>query len=310
MARDSKTQGILLDAGTNEVEFLLITLGSQRYGINVMKIRTIQVFGPEQVAPLSSQTSSILGVMPFRDSTISIIDLAVTIGSPRCDNVGASRKFLVVAEFNQRTTGFVVDGVDQIRRFEWTQYEPITDTTHNRADVSILGTVRDPGGLILILDLETIMARLDPTMSVEHYAPMETSVSVDRSTVRIVHCDDSALIQKVVAKVLTEAGYHGVQQFGNGEDTMAYLAASGPEEVDVVLSDIEMPGMDGLSLCRTLREDSRFSDVPILFFSSLITTQMAAKCDSVGGNGAFSKPQINLLVKEIDKLTAAEQVQC
>ncbi|MDN5871849.1 MAG: chemotaxis protein [Nitrococcus sp.] len=309
MANDPKTHGILLDAGTNEVEFLLITLGSQRYGINVLKVRTIQVFGPEHVAPLSTQTSSILGVMPFRDSTISIIDLAVTIGSSRGATEGASRKFLVVAEFNQRTTGFVVDGVDQIKRFEWTQYEPIAETTHNSKDVSILGTVRDPDGLILILDLETIMARLDPSMSVENYAPKENSAAVDRSTVRIVHCDDSTLIQKIVAKVLTGAGYQGVQQFSNGEDTMAYLATSGPEGVDVILSDIEMPGMDGLSLCRTLREDSRFSDVPLLFFSSLITTEMAAKCDSVGGDGAFSKPQINFLVEEIDKLTAARQVQ-
>lgn len=308
MTNKLKTHNILLDPGTNEVEFLLISLGTQRYGVNVSKVCTIQVFDPQKVVPLPNQTSAVIGVMTFRDKTISIVDLAVTMGWPPVEKDSVKR-LLVVAEFNQRTTGFVVDGVDRIERFGWGQFEPITGTTCSNTEASILGTVRVPDGLILIIDLETIMAGLDPTMNMQHYAPHIEAATVPRAGIKIIHCDDSILIQKVVVKVLSDAGFESVKQFSNGEETLNYLKESGADQVDIILSDIEMPRMDGLSLCKTLKQDKRFSETPFVFFSSLITEQMLAKCRAVGGNGAFSKPQIDILVGEIDKIIGARQAR-
>ena len=306
MANNPKDGGILLDVGTNEVEFLLINLGTQRYGINVSKVCTIQVVDLSIVAPLPNQPAEILGVMPFRDKTISIIDLALSLGwQGQADR--SLRRLLVVAEFNQRTIGFVVDAVDRIERFSWGQFEPITETACSSGQASILGTIRLADGLILIIDLETIMAGLDPTMSVEHFAPDIGVATIPRAGIKIVHCDDSFLIQKVVAKVLSEAGFDSVLQFSNGEEALAYLREQGESAVDIILSDIEMPKMDGLTFCKSLRTESRFSAVPVVFFSSLITEQMLSKCKSVGGNGAYSKPQINQLVGEIERLVGARR---
>ncbi|MBX7136918.1 MAG: chemotaxis protein CheV [Oligoflexia bacterium] len=296
-----KNGGILLESGTNEVEFLLITLGSQRYGINVSKICNIQVFDPTKLAPLPLKNPEELGLLEFRNKTISVIDLSVALQwKPLADQ--SLRRLLVVAEFNQRTTGFVVDAVDRIERFSWSNFEPISETTLDAGETSVLGTVHTSNGLVLILDLETILAKLDPSMSVQHYASSIGQPTLSRDKVKILHCDDSPLIQKVVAKTLQDAGFSALTQCSNGEMALNYLKEHGPQCVDIVLSDIEMPRMDGLSLCRAVREELAWKNLPVVFFSSLITDQMRSKCENVGGNGAFSKPQINMLVQELERL--------
>lgn len=305
MSNKAKDRGILLDTGTNEVEFLLVTLGQQIYGINVSKVCTLQVFDQSKVSPLPAQPSQVLGLMPFRDKTISIIDLSIALNWPKTNT--DSKRLLVVAEFNQRVTGFVVDEVDRIERYAWTQFEPITDTTCNTAHASVLGTVKGEKGLIIILDLETIVAALDPSMSIESYAESIEAPTILRNNVNIVHCDDSTTIQKIVLKVLNEAGFSSVKQFANGEEALTYLQDNQGKGVDIVLSDIEMPRMDGLSFCKTMRSDPNCKHIPLVFFSSLITEQMNVKCRSVGGNAAYSKPQINYLVHEIERLVAANQ---
>lgn len=301
MATNPKDPGILLAAGTNEVEFLLIKLGKQRYGINVSKICAIQVFDPERVSPIPNQPKEMIGIMQFREKTISLVDLSASL---MWNDVlqECNRRLLVVAEFNQRTTGFVVDEVDRIERFGWPQFEPITDTTCNGGSSSILGTIRTSEGLILIIDLETIMAELDPTMSIEHFAPAIAGETVSRSSIRVLHLDDSPLIQRIVGDVLAKAGFQDLHQVSNGEEALTFLKENGQDSVDIIISDIEMPKMDGLSFCKTMRTELKMNEIPLLFFSSLITEPMLVKCKTVGGDGAFSKPQINMIVSEIERL--------
>ncbi len=302
MAQTDNKQRILLESGTNEVEFLIINVGPQAYGVNVAKVRTIQVFDPAQLALLPNQHAEVLGVMPFREKTISVLDLAINLNVPSATAEGAKR-LLIVAEFNTRLTGFVVDAVEGIHRCSWAQFEPITDASCNSVDGGVIGTVRRNNVLVIILDLESIIAKLDPTMSVEHFAnEIEPTVSAHRETLKVVHCDDSGIIQKLVGKVLTQAGFKHLKQFNNGEETLAYLQSEGAGQVDVVLSDIEMPKMDGLTLCRKLKEDRNLSKVPVLFFSSMINDQMLEKCRSVGGAHAYSKPEIHHLVDGIESI--------
>lgn len=300
MSSDEKKNGILLEAGTNEVEFLVVHLGTHRYGINVAKVRTIQVFDPNSLAPLPNQRKEVLGLIPFRDSTIAVVDLRMSVNADQYP--GISKPLLVVSEFNRRTNGFVVDGVDRIERCSWSKFEPITEVCCNSNEAGIVGTIRLADGLVIVLDLENIMGTIDPTMSVEHFAKDIGQTNFARSNVKIVHCDDSVVIRKLVSKILSDAGFAPPKQFDNGESTFQYLSTAGKSEVDIVISDIEMPRMDGLALCRNLRGNKEMGKLPVVFFSSLIDDQMLEKCKAVGGDGAFSKPQINFLVESIESL--------
>lgn len=305
--KNSEKRGILLEAGTNEVEFLIILLGNQRYGINVAKICQISVFDPSIIAEMPNQRPEVLGVASLRNETISIIDLSINLKrKSTSDNV---RKLLLLAEFNGRKTGFVVDGVDRIERVNWTKFEPIGSATCDGGASSVVGTVTSADGLIIILDLESILAEIDPSMSVEHFAKEIPTATFSRESIRVLHCEDSVVIQKLVYQVLKEAGFNNIEQVNNGQDALDYAQRVGPGGIDIVLSDIEMPTMDGLSLCKKLRQDERYSRVPVVFFSSMINDQMMAKCKSVGGDAAFSKPQINHIVGCIDNLIKSKHEQ-
>jgi two-component system chemotaxis response regulator CheV len=305
MAKNKQQTGILLEAGTNEVEFLIISLGEQRYGINVSKVCQIMVFDPKQVSEMPNQVEEILGIIIFREQAISVIDLSINL--KRRNDVQLTQRLLIIAEFNERRTGFIVDGVDRIERVSWSDFEPITGTTCNGQTTSVVGTVRRNEGLIIILDLESIVGSLDPSMSIEFHAKDIATANIARDTVRVLHCEDSIVIQKLVYQVLTNAGFSKIEQVANGLQALESLNKNGRGSVDIILSDIEMPSMDGLTMCRTLREDPRYKELPVVFFSSMINEQMAAKCLSVGGNAAYSKPQINMIVSVIEDLINKER---
>ncbi len=302
MNHSKKNQEILIESGTNEVEFLIVKLGDQSYGINVAKICQIMVFDPELVYEIPHQVPESLGVMNFRNSSISIIDLALHLKRPSNTD---SRRLLIVTEFNMRRTGFVVDGVEHIERMSWTSFEPLTTASCNQSSSAVLGTVHLDDGMILILDLETILASLDPTMNVETYSKITARSDIAREDVRILHCEDSPLVQKLVHNTLLGGGFSNLVQVSNGEAGIEALEKSGGA-FDVIISDIEMPRMDGLTFCRTIRQDKKFDNIPVLFFSSMIDQQMAKKCKSVGGDAAYSKPQLGLIVDAVESLMRGE----
>ncbi len=294
--------GILTESGTNEVEFLLFHLGAQRYGINVGKVRQILLFNRDKVAHLPGLPPAILGLMPFRENTISIIDLREMLSVPAEQRVVSARDLLLVAELNLRTVGFVVDSVDKIERLGWERFEPIGQTTCAGGSGSVVGTVTLKDGIVVILDLETIMGSLDPTMNVDHYASEIAPSTIDRGSVRILYCEDSAIVQKALVRTLESAGFTQVQLFPTGLAGLEYLEKNPSANVDIIISDIEMPQMDGLTFCRKVHELKTFQKVPFVFFSSMINAQMEEKCRSVGGDACYSKPQIPLIVTAIEQL--------
>jgi two-component system, chemotaxis family, chemotaxis protein CheV len=304
-ANNNQKTGILLESGINEVEFLIVSLGEQKYGINVSKVCQILVFDPKQISEIPNQVDEILGVITFREQVISIIDLSMNL--KRRNDVKLNQRLLIITEFNQRRTGFIVDGVERIERVNWSDFEPITGTTCNGLTTSVVGTIRRSEGLVIILDLESILASLDPSMSIDFHSDEINKARIARDTVRVLHCEDSIVIQKLVLKVLSNAGFTRIEQVANGAQALELLNKNGKGSFDIVLSDIEMPSIDGLTMCRTLREDPRFTGLPVVFFSSMINEQMAAKCRSVGGNAAYSKPQINMIVSAIEDIINKER---
>lgn len=291
---------ILLESGTNEVEFLLFQVGVQRYGINVAKVRQILLFDPASLAVIPKQLPEILGLMKFRDKTISIVDLRMHLGTPAA-NEENPRPLLMVTEFNQRTTGFIVDAVHRIERCSWKQFEPIGDTTLNSSNGSVVGTVSLKDGIVVILDLETTLSIIDPSSSIENSNNEIASGSIDRSKISILYCEDSAIVRKMLTKTLSEAGFQRFHVFSTGQEGLDFLKSPSCPPIDIIVSDIEMPQMDGLTFCKHVKSDPKVSAIPFVFFSSMIDEQMEKKCRSVGGDGAFSKPQLNRIVDAIER---------
>ena len=179
----------------------------------------------------------------------------------------------------------------------------MNETGAGSASPYVVGTINLKAEIVVLLDVENIMATINPQMSLEFYQDEIISpTTLDRSKVSIVSCEDSMVVQKVLLKTLEAAGYRRIKAFSTGAEGLEYLKDNSRENVDIILSDIEMPQMDGLTLCRNIRTLDHLKDVPFLFFSSMINEQMANKCLSVGGNGSFSKPEIHLIVSAIDNL--------
>ena len=297
---------ILLEVGNNEVEFLLFRLAKQRYGINVSKVCQIMRFDTDKVTPLPHQRSEVVGVMTFREKTISVVDLRISLDKPACTGAESERRLILVAEYNQRTIGFIVDEVERIERCSWDKFEPVTNTTLDQAQGGVVGLIPLEEGIVVVLDVEMIMGFIDPSTTVEHYAKEIPPSSISRGDVRILYCEDSAVVRKTLIKTLEAAGFTKFHTFTTGAEGLEFLEKNGSQSVDLILSDIEMPKMDGLTFCKRVRSLAGFEKLPFIFFSSMINNQMTTKCLSVGADAAFSKPEAHELVAAIEGLISRQ----
>jgi two-component system, chemotaxis family, chemotaxis protein CheV len=306
-------QEILLESGTNEMEILEFYLAGQSFGINVQKLREIIPFESDKRTTVPQSLPSVLGVYMVRGASLNLVDLAAHLrGRPCGEPDPALRPIVLVCQFNQKVTGFLVDGVNQIHRVSWKDVSPMAPLIE-RFRPRFTASVHIQEREILIVDLEHIMAEVDTEMSMSFEGAPTPSASVaryaGRSGVKLMLAEDSVLIRQGIAKVLGRAGYDQLQTFADGDECYRRLLdikGSVTSEVEflshvrVLITDIEMPKLDGLTLCRKVREELGLAELKIIMFSSLITDQMAHKCRSVGANAWISKPQIPALVELVD----------
>ncbi len=307
---------ILLESGTNEMEIIEFYLGNQPFGINVQKLKEIIPFDEAQLTRIPDSAESMLGTLLLRGSTIPLVDLKKHMSQRIVEAFeGDVRQVVLVCEFNGRTNGFKVDGVNQIHRVNWSDVQPMAQFI-DQYRPRFTGSLNIDGREILIVDLEHIVAEFDPEAALDYEAELEstvTGVSVEdhRQKVRILLAEDSSLIRAGIEKVLRSAGYSDLHSFVDGEDCYNEILrlkrdaeASGEgirSRLDLLITDIEMPKMDGLTLCKKVKDDAALKDVVVVLFSSLINEQMAAKCDSVGADGYATKPEIPKLVDMMDR---------
>ncbi|RMF47699.1 MAG: chemotaxis protein CheV [Deltaproteobacteria bacterium] len=303
-------QEILLESGSNEMEIIEFYLGGQAFGINVHKLREIITYDAEQVTRLPDTHPSVLGTLLLRGRTIPLVDTRKHVEIKNERQVGENdRQVVLVCEFNGLVNGFLVDGVNQIHRVSWEQVQPFS-VFLDQYQPRFTGSIHIEDREILILDLEYVVAEIDPEAGMAYdqaqgateYASPET-----RQQKRIMLAEDSALIRAGITNVLNGSGYVNLETFDNGKDCYDRIAElykqhgeSLGDQLHLVISDIEMPQMDGLTLCRRVREQLNLKDLKVVMFSSLINEQMAEKCDQVGANGYVTKPQIPELVEMID----------
>jgi two-component system chemotaxis response regulator CheV len=261
----------------------------------------------------------VVGTFLVRGSTIPLIDLNVHLNrapETATADMGISRKVVLVCEFNRCVNGFLVDGVNQIHRISWQNIQPMS-TVIGRYKPRFTGSFNIDSREILIVDLEHIITELDPDAGLSYHPRQDSggdvggSLAGRRGQKRLLLAEDSAIIRDTIRQILSAAGYSGITAFVDGEACyQAIQELKQQAEIegkphgtcfDLLISDIEMPKMDGLTLCRKFKEDPALKAIPVIMFSSLITEQMACHCDQVGADGYMSKPQITELVEMIDR---------
>ncbi len=318
MMEDTPSQDILLESGTNEMEILEFYLGEQSFGINVQKLREIIQYEPEKTTTLPESKPSVMGTYLVRGQSISLIDLNKHLNPQQANDQGPERPIVLVCHFNRKVTGFMVDDVNQIHRISWEDVRPMAPFI-DKFRPRFTGSINVGSKEILIVDLEHILTELDPELSqVFAGTPAEKqdttaeslSKTEQRQQIKLMLAEDSSIIRTGIQRVLISSGYTQLTTFVDGDECYRALKTI-HEQVDseeeflqqlnMLVTDIEMPKMDGLTLCRKIREELGLKNLKVIMISSLITDQMASKCASVGANGSISKPQIPELVEMVDR---------
>ena len=294
-------KGILLESGTNELEIVEFGVANNKFGINVIKVK--EIINPVPLTKVPHSHSYIEGIMELRGEILPVIDVAKALGLPPSDHP-AYDKF-IVTEFNKQKVVFHVHTVNQIHRISWKQIEKPSQI-YQGLENQIIGVIKLQGGIILLLDFEKIIVDINPDSGI-NINLIKKLGKRERSNKKLIVAEDSPLLRKLLHDTLAEAGYVNIEFFENGEDALRYLLSvieTGKcieEEVQLVITDIEMPQMDGHHLTRRIREDERLKTLPVVVFSSLITDDLRHKGEMVGATAQVSKPEIAELVKTIDE---------
>lgn len=291
---------ILMESGTNELEVLEFTIAGNSYGINVAKIR--EIINYQQVTPVPNSHPSIEGIFMPRDTMITAVDLA------NCLQLGEAKPggLFIVTNFNKLDIAFHVENVVGIHRVSWTQImKPETTLSSVNEGIST-GIVNINGKLIVILDFEKIVSDINPETSIK-ISEVENLGERKRNDIPIVLAEDSALLNKLVRDALKAAGYTNVLSCEDGQEAWDILCdASKKGMIDevckLVITDIEMPRMDGFRLLKLIKEDEKLGHLPVVIFSSLVNEEMRRKGESLGADAQLSKPEIGNLVMEVDAL--------
>ena len=302
---------ILLETGTNEleiVEFFVNQDGYEaHYGLNVAKVVEIGRRQPVTAMP-EMRHKALLGAFLHRNGRIvPLIDMAQFLGSGPITNEDAK---VIVTEFNKVCTGFLVSGVNRIYRLSWTDVEAPGQFLQNMSRSSITGVVRLEERVIFLLDLEAIVAELHPAMALRFDGAGLTEK--DGKTYRILHVDDSSSIRSLLLDLLNKEGRFVVEQRVNGQEAWNYLQElrdrcqqeNRPifDFVQGVITDIEMPAMDVLALCKHIKEDPVLRQLPVAIFSSMINESLSRKCAVVGADAQYTKPDLKALSVKLHEL--------
>lgn len=294
-------KGILLESGTNELEIVEFSIGKNKFGINVIKVK--EIINPVQVTQVPHSHPHVEGIIELRGEVLPVVNVANALGFPPSQSPEQDK--FIVAEFNKQKIVFHVHTVTQIHRISWDQIEKPSEM-YQGPESQIIGVVKLHGEMILLLDFEKIVVEINPETGI-NVQQVKKLGQRERSTKKLVVAEDSPLLRKLLHDTLNEAGFTNIEFFENGKDALQYLEAITSQgknirdEVQLVITDIEMPQMDGHHFTRRIKENNQTAKLPVIIFSSLITDDLRHKGQMVGANAQVSKPEIAELVQLIDK---------
>ena len=298
---DQRTQLV----GANRLELLLFRMeGPQIYGINVFKVKEVLQCPKMTVLPHSHPV--VRGVAHLRVGTLPIMDLSLATGGTKVGSV--DNAFVIITEYNLKTQGFLVGGVERIVNMNWGDIHPPPKGTGREHYLTAVTEV--DGKLVEIIDVEKVLAEVSPMNETMSDNVVSEEVAEDAKALHVLIVDDSKIARKQVSRCLEEIGVE-VTALNDGRQAWEHLQQltdSGIRIQDkylMLISDIEMPEMDGYTLTTNVRNDSRISDFHIVLHTSLSGVFNKAMVEKVGANGFISKfnPDIlgDVVVKRIEQ---------
>ena len=295
---------ILLESGTNELEVLEFVIRGNHYGINVEKVREILTY--QEVTPIPNSHPCIEGIFMPRENIITVIDLFQALGF---DNENKKNNFFIVTNFNSLNIAFDVEQVLGINRVSWTDVvKPDASVNGPGAGVAT-GIIKNENSLLIILDFERIVEEICPETSLK-ISQVESLGERERNEIPILIAEDSPMLSRLIKDSLNMAGYTKLIMKNNGQEAWDYLADLKKNNgvnygCQCLITDIEMPQMDGHHLIKRIRETEGLKHIPIVIFSSLINDDMMRKGHLLGADDQISKPEIGKLVGVLDKLVGS-----
>ncbi|KWT93566.1 chemotaxis protein [Candidatus Magnetominusculus xianensis] len=294
---------ILLDTGTNEFEVLEFFLDEhgdsgkvehRYFGMNVAKVKEV-IEAPKMTQKSHSQDPCFMGTIPLRNHIVPIIDLSVWL---KVNRHKSDYENVIITEFSRSVQGFIVSGVTEIHRFMWKDVIPPSDFINSFGMNVVIGTLIKDDHFIQMLDLEQIIAVLNPETAKQNWL---TSVKAQKNYMALV-AEDSSTIRMMLKKSLEHSNFR-TNILNNGEDAFTCLkemsdlalkeGKSIKDFIDIVIADIEMPKLDGFTLTKRIKEDKELSKLPVILYSSIITDELIHKGKSVGADKQVCKPDMD-----------------
>lgn len=293
--------------GKNRLELLLFRLeGEQIYGVNVFKVR--EVIQCPKLTAMPRLRAGVVGVAHIRGQAIPVLDLSATMGRPPIEDLKTA--FVIVTEYNNQVLGYLVHKVERIINTNW---EEIHAPPRGAGKDNYLTAVTDLNGeLVEILDVEKILAEVAPSNKAVNPALADEikNSQAQQQTVFIV--DDSVVARKQLEKCLLDLGVEVVAK-KNGKEALEYLTGLADEGVDItskfllLISDIEMPEMDGYTLTASIRADDRMKNSYIMLHTSLSGVFNEAMVEKVGADAFLAKFQPDELAERVKSRMQALQ---
>ena len=295
---------ILLETGTNELEILEFIISGNSYGINVAKINELMQVQEVQEMPLSHPC--VEGVFQPRDEVYTIVDLAKYLGLGMSEF--PDKDIFIITSFNQMNIAFHVHAVEGIFRISWQDIEKPDSIIYGGQEGVVTGIAKVNNRIISILDFEKITFDISPETGID-LDSVKAYSGLDRENIPIVVAEDSALLRKMLTEALHTSGYFNLSIWNNGEEAWDYIRSLKEansndirSSVSCLITDIEMPKMDGHRLTKLVKSDPVLREIPVIIFSSLIDENMQKKGVEVGADAQLSKPEIAHLVGIVDTM--------
>ncbi|MDR2902923.1 MAG: chemotaxis protein [Clostridiales bacterium] len=293
---------ILLETGTNELEVLEFSIANRYFGINVSKV--LEIMQSLEVTPMPNSNPFIEGVFKPRNDIMTLINLPAYMGLPSSEST--ERDIYIITNFNQSNFAFHVHSVEEIHRISWESIEKPDSAIYGGTDGLATGIARIGDRLITIIDFEKIITDINPESGIQ-LSEIERLGAREANNKPILIAEDSPLLERMIVEALGKSGYSNVICCTNGKEAWDLLKSfknngkSISNYVTCVITDIEMPQMDGHRLTKLIRGDEDLKVLPIIIFSSLINEEMKEKGKSIGATAQISKPEIGNLVHLIDQ---------
>jgi two-component system, chemotaxis family, chemotaxis protein CheV len=309
---ENENQGILLESGTNELEIVEFGIksnngdksngrGLESFGINVAKVR--EIINLPTITAIPTSHPNIKGVFNLRNRVIPLVDLAEWL-QLESDGKDSKKNKVIVTQFNNAFFGFLVGNVNRIYRVSWEEVEPPTENVFcSMNENCITGLIKMSDRIILMLDFEKIVADINPNLGI-HLEGLQNKEE-DQEEITVLIAEDSQVLRTLLTETLGPVGFkvimtnNGKDAWDKLEDVFLPLAQDGNTPINdiiqLVITDIEMPQMDGHHLIKKIKEHPELKTLPIIVFSSLINEEIKRKGKSVGADIQIAKPEIGRL---------------